>query len=99
MSCCSSHHTSLRTIIAAFIDVDPGPLAVISVSDPRSRTLTNLQIHTHPAPAPQAVVAGAEAKLSTIGAKAEEFSAESKKLQERAQLAYEEWTRGHQKLK
>lgn len=47
----------------------------------------------------QAVVAAAEAKLSTIGAKAEEFSAESKKLQERAQLAHEEWTRGYQKLK
>jgi hypothetical protein len=47
----------------------------------------------------QAVVSSAETKLSTIGSKAEEFSAESKKLQERAQLAYEEMTRGYSKLK
>ncbi|KAF8071367.1 Eukaryotic translation initiation factor 2 subunit beta [Scenedesmus sp. PABB004] len=48
---------------------------------------------------PDAVLAGAEAKLSTIGAKADEFAAESKKLQERAAHAYEEMTRGYQKLK
>lgn len=48
---------------------------------------------------PEAIVTSAEAKLSTIGAKAEEFSAESKKLQARAQLAYEEMSRGYSKLK
>eukprot|EP00878_Enallax_costatus_P008810 GHUV01009210.1.p1 GENE.GHUV01009210.1~~GHUV01009210.1.p1 ORF type:complete len:234 (+),score=52.20 GHUV01009210.1:186-887(+) len=48
---------------------------------------------------PEAVVSSAEAKLSSIAARTEEYSAESKKLQERAQLAYDEWTRGYQKLK
>ncbi|KAF6253138.1 hypothetical protein COO60DRAFT_464867 [Scenedesmus sp. NREL 46B-D3] len=48
---------------------------------------------------PEAVVSSAEAKLSTIGAKAEEFGAESRKLQGRAQLAHEEMMRGYTKLK
>eukprot|EP00882_Tetradesmus_deserticola_P017546 GHRQ01018797.1.p1 GENE.GHRQ01018797.1~~GHRQ01018797.1.p1 ORF type:complete len:107 (+),score=40.73 GHRQ01018797.1:791-1111(+) len=48
---------------------------------------------------PEAVVSSAEAKLSALGSKAEEFSAESRKLQGRAQAAHEEMTRGYAKLK
>jgi hypothetical protein len=48
---------------------------------------------------PQAVVSSSEAKLSTLTTKTNEFAAESKKLQERAQLAEEEMTRGYNKLK
>jgi len=44
-------------------------------------------------------VSSSEAKLSTLSTKTEEFAAESKKLQERAQLAAEEMTRGYNKLK
>lgn len=48
---------------------------------------------------PEAVVSSSEAKLSTLTTKTNEFAAESKKLQERAQLAEEEMTRGYNKLK
>jgi hypothetical protein len=44
-------------------------------------------------------VSSSEAKLNTLSTKTEEFAAESKKLQERAQLAEEEMTRGYNKLK
>lgn len=52
-----------------------------------------------PVSQPQAVVSSSEAKLSTLTTKTNEFAAESKKLQERAQLAEEEMTRGYNKLK
>ena len=44
-------------------------------------------------------MSSSEAKLTTLSTKTEEFAAESKKLQERAQLAEEEMTRGYTKLK
>jgi hypothetical protein len=47
----------------------------------------------------QAVVASSEARLNSLATKSEEFAAESRKLQERAQLAEEEMTRGYNKLK
>lgn len=48
---------------------------------------------------PEAVVSGAEQRLSTLGARIEDYGKEVQKLQARALSAHEEMSRGYSKLK
>lgn len=50
-------------------------------------------------PTPKAVVAGAEQRLSALGARIGDYSLEAEKLQARALAAHDEMSRGYAKLK
>ncbi|KAI8465620.1 MAG: hypothetical protein J3K34DRAFT_436404 [Monoraphidium minutum] len=74
-----------------------GAAAAVAAVPPLRRLLYRVTIGRFRSP--ETVVAGAEQRLGTLGARIEDYGKEAQKLQARALSAHEEMSRGYSKLK